>query len=129
MDEVISRTEFRNGLSSCPGFLQPRLVAPEVRIYIIGSRTFAFEMRSASLDYRMRQDVDVVPIREIPTVEDGLRRLMTQLRMDYGAVYFKSDPQTGELVFLELNTSPMFAKFDQQSSGELCLAMVEQLMG
>jgi hypothetical protein len=128
LDEVLSRTEFRNGVSSCPGFLQPRLVAPEVRIYVIGSKTFAFEMRSPSLDYRMHQDVDVIPLPEVPNAEEGLRRLMTHLRMDYGAADFKSDPQSGELVFLELNTSPMFARFDQQSRGELCLAMIGELM-
>jgi D-alanine-D-alanine ligase-like ATP-grasp enzyme len=47
--------------------------------------------------------------------------------MDFGAADFKTDPDTGQLVFLELNTSPMFARFDLVSGGQLCAAMVHEL--
>ena len=48
--------------------------------------------------------------------------------MSFCAVDFKTDPATGELAFLEANTSPMFARFDAVSEGRLCEAMVHQLM-
>ena len=47
--------------------------------------------------------------------------------MDFGAADFKTDPDDGDLVFLELNTSPMFARFDAACGGALCRAMVEHL--
>jgi hypothetical protein len=127
VQETLPRIEVRNGKTACPAFLQERLVAPEYRVYIIGSHVFAFEMRSHSLDYRVHQDVQVIPLAEAPPVVDGLRRLMKSLSMDFGAADFKTDPASGELVFLELNNSPMFARFDQVLHGELCRAILCEL--
>ena len=47
--------------------------------------------------------------------------------MDFGAADFKTDPETGELCFLEVNTSPMFAAFDQVAGGKLAEAILETL--
>jgi D-alanine-D-alanine ligase-like ATP-grasp enzyme len=52
---------------------------------------------------------------------------MTRLGLDFGAADFKTDPDTGELIFLELNTSPMFAKFDLVSGGQLTAAIIQEL--
>ena len=110
-----------------PAIVQKRLVAPEVRIYVIGKHTLAFEMRSPNLDYRVHQDAQVIPV-EVPKKEAKLlRRLMRKLKMDFGAADFKTNPETNEFVFLELNTSPMFARFDQESNGAICNAMVDTL--
>lgn len=128
LSEVLARTEFRDGTASCPGILQRRLVPPEVRIYVIGNATFAFEMRSTSLDYRLRQDAEVIPMATVPAVASGLRALMATLNMEYGAADFKSDEETGELVFLELNSSPMFARFDLETGGRLSDAIVTALV-
>ncbi len=112
-----------------PAILQERLGAPEVRIYVIGGAAMAFEMRSPSLDYRVRQDADVILLEDVPAKEvGGLRRLMAKLRMDFGAADFKTDPATGELVFLELNTSPMFARFDYASEGRVSAFLLEALL-
>lgn len=128
LTEAIERTEFRDGAASCPGFIQQRLVSPEVRIYVIGDETFAFEMRSPSLDYRLRQDAQVIPLKTVPDVAVGLRTLMKSLKMDYGAADFKTNGETGKLVFLELNSSPMFARFDLECGGQLSRAIVTTLL-
>jgi hypothetical protein len=47
--------------------------------------------------------------------------------MDFGAADFKTDPDTRQLLFLELNSSPMFARFDQVSGGQLCAAIIHEL--
>ncbi len=52
---------------------------------------------------------------------------MAELQMDYGAADFKTDPETGELVFLELNSSPMFARFDLEINGQLSRAVAAEL--
>jgi glutathione synthase/RimK-type ligase-like ATP-grasp enzyme len=126
--EALSRTELRNGLAAMPAIVQKRLVAPEVRIYVIGRSAFAFEVRSTSLDYRVNQDAELILLPEIPQEVVLLRKLMLRLGMDFGAADFKTDPETGQLIFLELNTSPMFARFDQVSNGQLCAAMIRELM-
>ena len=128
ISEILKGTEFRNQLASCPAFVQPRLVAPEVRVYVIGNHSFAFEMRSPSLDYRVHQDAEVVPMPVVPDVISGLRELMSTLQMDYGAADFKTDAETRELAFLELNSSPMFARFDMEVNGALAQSIVRTLL-
>lgn len=113
--------------SAMPALIQPRLVAPECRVFVVGQQALAFEVRSPSLDYRVHQDAEVFPI-DLPGCTPALLRLMADFGMDFGAADFKTDPQTGEWVFLELNTSPMFVRFNQASEGRLCAAMVQQLM-
>jgi hypothetical protein len=110
-----------------PALVQPRLVAPELRIFVVGAQTFAFEVCSPSLDYRALQDADVQAVPVPSRAAQPLHALMREFRMDFGAADFKTDPDDGELVFLELNTSPMFARFDTACAGALCRAMVEHL--
>jgi hypothetical protein len=125
LDEALLGVEA--ACSAMPALVQPRLVAPELRVFMIAAETFAFEVRSPSLDYRALQDAEVI-MAPVPPETAALRALMHALRMDFGAADFKTDPQTGELVFLELNTSPMFARFDWASEGKLAEAMVRQLL-
>jgi glutathione synthase/RimK-type ligase-like ATP-grasp enzyme len=125
--DASSGAERRHGRGARPAIVQRRLQAPEVRIYVIGRETFAFEMRSPSLDYRVDQNADVMLLDTVPAVVHPLRALMDVLGMDFGAADFKTDPGTGALVFLEINTSPMFAQFDAVASGQLCAAVVREL--
>ena len=114
--------------SAMPALVQPRLVAPELRVFVIGRHTLAFRVDSPSLDYRAEQDATVTPC-EVPPEVQALRRLMQRFRMDFGAADFKTDPATGALCFLELNTSPMFVHFDQVSGGAVTRALLDHLVG
>jgi glutathione synthase/RimK-type ligase-like ATP-grasp enzyme len=125
--EALEKTALRDGLAATPAIVQKRLVAPEIRIYVIGQSSFAFEVRSGSLDYRVNQDAELIFLPQTPQEVSLLRKLMLRLGMDFGAADFKTDPETGQLVFLELNTSPMFARFDRESGGQLCAAIIHEL--
>jgi hypothetical protein len=125
--EALGKTNLRNGMAATPAIVQKRLVAPEIRIYVIGKSSFAFEVRSNSLDYRVNQDADLILLPEVPREVCLLRKLMSRLGMDFGAADFKTDPDTGQLVFLELNTGPMFGRFNQVSGGQLCAAIIHEL--
>jgi glutathione synthase/RimK-type ligase-like ATP-grasp enzyme len=127
LTEALDKTNLRGGMAATPAIVQKRLMAPEIRIYVIGKFSFAFEVRSNSLDYRVNQDAELVFLPEVPHEVFGLRKLMSRLEMDFGAADFKTDPDTGELVFLELNTGPMFGRFDQISGGQLCAAIIHEL--
>jgi glutathione synthase/RimK-type ligase-like ATP-grasp enzyme len=127
--EALAKTDLRGGLAASPAIVQQRLVPPEVRIYVIGQSAFAFEVRSNSLDYRVNQDAELILLPQAPPELSMLRQLMSQLGLDFGAADFKTDPDTGHLIFLELNTSPMFARFDHVSQGRVCGAMLRELGG
>lgn len=128
LGEVLPQIEPRDDCTAAPAIIQNRLGAPEIRIYVIGKHTFAFVVHSASLDYRRRQDAELEYLPEPPPEAARLRMMLERLDMDFGAADFKTDQMTGELVFLELNSSPMFARFDQVAGGRLCRAMVQHLM-
>jgi glutathione synthase/RimK-type ligase-like ATP-grasp enzyme len=113
--------------SAMPALIQPRLAAAEMRLFVVGQHHFAFDVSSPSLDYRAQQDATVT-LTEVPPEVQPLRELMRRMRMEFGAADFKRDPDTGEWVFLELNTSPMFAHFNWASEGALCRAMVQHLV-
>jgi hypothetical protein len=128
LTEALAKTTLRDGLAAMPAIVQKRLVPPEIRIYVIGAAEFAFEVRSNSLDYRVEQDAELIFLPEVPQEVLLLRKLMARLGLDFGAADFKTDPEDGRLVFLELNTSPMFARFDLTSNGKLCAAILRELM-
>ncbi|HEU0015662.1 MAG TPA: hypothetical protein VFQ45_18440 [Longimicrobium sp.] len=116
LPDLLRGSERRDGRAAAPAIVQERLVAPEVRVYGIGGRYIPFEMRSPSLDYRVSQDAEVLPMRledVDPALVQGLGRLMERLGMEYGAADFKTNPATGGLTFLEINSGPMFAAFDR----------------
>lgn len=125
--DALGKAELRGGLAATPAIVQKRLVPPEVRIYVIGQSAFAFELHSSSLDYRVHQDAELSLLPEVPREVFMLRNLMSRLGADFGAADFKTDPDTKQLLFLELNISPMFARFDQVSRGELCAAIIREL--
>ena len=129
LEQLHYSIQFRNGCAAMPAIVQNRLVAPEIRIYIVGNHAFAFEIRSQHLDYRVQPDAEIIPLATLPDEVELLRKLMASLNMDFGAADFKTDPKTKQLVFLELNSSPMFVRFDQVLKGLLCEAMIETLIG
>lgn len=129
--EVLEQTGTRGaGVAASPAIVQAELVQPEVRVYGIGGTFLAFSMVTEDLDYRVRQSARVEPRAEVPEgLEDGLRRLMDRLGLDFAAADFKTDPETGRLAFLEINTGPMFAAFDQVSEGAVTRALAGWLEG
>lgn len=128
LDEVLEKTESRDGAAAAPAIVQTELVPPEVRVFGIGGRLLAFSVASDDLDYRENQSARVTPLDEVPSgVGEGLLRLMDGLGLDFGAADFKTCPDTGRLLFLEINTGPMFAAFDQASNGAVTTALADFL--
>jgi hypothetical protein len=131
LDEALQSTQFERDLSPSPAIVQPRLAYPERRIYRIGNECFAFDIRAATIDSRLDAQGGIAPfpIDQLPrTVVEGLSRLTDELRCDFCAIDMKTDPATGELVFLELNNGPMFMGYDQTCGGAMAEAMVRYLV-
>jgi hypothetical protein len=130
LEEVLAAAPERDGRTASPAIVQNRLEPPEVRVYSVGGRFIPFSVQSELLDYRTSDQtrVEPLPLDAVPAaVLAGLGRLMGELGMDYGAADFKTDPATGRQVFLELNSSPMFAAFDAASGGAVSDAIIDFL--
>jgi hypothetical protein len=132
LPEVLARAPRRGPGLAAPAIVQERLIPPEVRIYGIAGRFFAFQVIADALDYRTVARCQLLPmdLSALPReLLDGLAALMDQLRMDFGAADFKTCATTGQLRFLELNSGPMFAAFDAVCSQALTRALGDFLIG
>jgi glutathione synthase/RimK-type ligase-like ATP-grasp enzyme len=131
LTEVLERTAFKDRRAAAPAIIQQRLSPPEIRIYAVGDRYFAFNVISSELDYRATQNcrIEFAGDAEIshPELTAALSRLLAKLGLDFAAADFKTSPDTGRLLFLEVNTGPMFAAFNHAGNGKLCDAMIEHL--
>ena len=58
----------------------------------------------------------------------ALLELAEALGLDWAAADFKTDPGSGELCFLEINSAPMFVAFDRACDGALTDALLDWLM-
>lgn len=104
-------------------FLQERLEQPEMRIFCIGGTCYGFNLVSDMLDYREDKKTKVVQAEPPKDLAKKLSKLCEFLGLEYAAADFKSCAQTGKYLFLEVNSSPMFAAFDKESNGEICKAI------
>lgn len=129
LDDVLERTPVKDGRVAAPAIVQPRLVPPEMRVYAVGRKYFSFNVISPELDYRVTQNCHVEFAGTPPSeLTDPLGALLAKLSLDFAAADFKTCPEKGHLLFLEVNTGPMFSAFDRASDGKLCEAMIEALI-
>lgn len=126
--DALERTPVKDGRTAAPAIVQQRLVPPEVRVYAIGDRYFAFNVISPELDYRSTQNCRVEPTEVPIELVEGFGALLAMLGLDFAAADFKTCADTGRLLFLEVNNGPMFAAFDRAANGELCRTMVHALV-
>ncbi len=127
LDEALADAAWRRRCSAEPVIVQRRLVGPELRVYRVGERWFAFALRSGALDYRTDPRVEVAAVPAPEAITAPLGRLMDGLGLDFGTADFKACPDTGRPLFLEVNSAPMFAGFDRVAAGALCDAMLDRL--
>lgn len=125
--EALSATD-SVAVLSVPQIVQRRLDAPEIRVFRIGPACFGFQIVADALDYRTSTATRVVPVAVSPELQQQMLALADTLGLDFAAADFKTDPASGRLQFLEINTNPMFAGFDQQAGGMLSRAMLHWLM-
>jgi hypothetical protein len=118
---------WRRRCAAAPAIVQRRLVAPELRLYRVGGRWFAFSLRSEALDYRATAEVAIEATPAPGDLTAPLGRLMDRLGLEFGAADFKACPETGRPLFLEVNSAPMFVAFDRAAGGALADAVLDWL--
>jgi hypothetical protein len=128
LSEAVMDGEWVRRSGASPSIIQRRLLSPDLRIYRVGEAWFAFTLRSGEIDYRTDKAVSIASLQSPPQLVEPLRRLMDQLGLDFGAADFKTCPDTGRLLFLEVNSAPMFSAFDRVVDGALSDAIVDCLL-
>lgn len=110
-----------------PHFFQQKMHRPELRIYRIGNALFPFSIESPDIDYRMSKNVSI----DVSVCEEGLASrfvlLCDRLGLEFAAADFMRHPKTGAMVFLEINSQPMFVAFDRLMEGKMSDAIIDWL--
>ncbi len=100
-------------------FIQERLKGENLRVFVINQQAYCFHLATQSLDYR---DDPKVAVRQISTpsrlVAPALA-LAKKIGFDFCALDFRCRANFENPVFLEVNSFPMFVRFDD--AGENCL--------
>lgn len=129
LGETLKGAARRGNALAAPAIVQSRLVPPELRIYRVGGELISFHVESTALDYRTDRKARVVHVRTDKRLAEPLRKTMDALNLDFGAADFKKCPETGRMLFLEVNSGPMFAAFDAVSDGAVSRAIARWLKG
>lgn len=102
----------------------------ELRVTIVGHKTFAIEIDSQSgagkVDWRNDYSVDMKAYTLPEQVEEQCKTLMRRMGLNYGALDFCLTPQ-GEYVFLEINCAGQYLWMEERAnlpiSAELALLL------
>ncbi|MEZ0226783.1 MAG: RimK family alpha-L-glutamate ligase [Alphaproteobacteria bacterium] len=107
-----------------PWLVQEKLSYPELRLFRAGSHYLAFEITCDVLDYRSTNDFEMKEVAPPPALVEAMTKLTDKLGLDYAAADLKTNPRTGRLEFLEVNTMPMFTGYDDAAQGRLSDAIL-----
>lgn len=111
-----------------PQFLQQRLDGHNVRVFVVGGHTFAFHIDSEELDYRDETSNVVHTIDTPAEVADRCIAMAEEIGFDYCAFDFRGVDGFEELYFLEVNSFPMFVRFDMECQNRLVDRMLSVLL-
>lgn len=115
-----------------PVIFQERIVAEaNLRVTVVGDRTFAAEINTEAADYDLDYRVDMEAARfrpvTLPThVQVGVRTLLDRLGLVYGAVDLLRTP-AGDHVFLEVNPAGEWLFVEERTDQPITTAMVDLL--
>lgn len=109
--------------SGKPYIVQEKLDYPEMRLFRVGGHYFAFRIESGAIDYRATDDFTLVEVEPPKALVTAMEKLSDRLGLDYAAADLKTDPKTGALRFLEINSMPMFTGYDDAAQGRLSDAL------
>lgn len=128
LNHLLKTEGWSRTVAEAPTLLQQRVFGPDLRVYGIGGRWFAFEVTASEIDYRQSADVGIRMVEPPPDLIMPLAALMDHQGLDFGAADFKVCSGTGRHLFLEINSAPMFTAFDDVASGALGDAIIEWLL-
>jgi glutathione synthase/RimK-type ligase-like ATP-grasp enzyme len=102
----------------------------DLRVTMVGEQIFAASTDVSQSDYpqdvRFNYDARYVSHKLPAQVEDGLRRLMSAMDLQYGAIDLRRTPD-GRYVFLEINPAGQFL-YVERSTGQPIAAAIAALL-
>ena len=111
-----------------PQFVQSRMLGENMRVFSIGGKLSAFHLGTDCLDYREDDGVTVESIDVPNSLFAPIEELVRATQFDYCALDFRFRNGWNEPVFLEINSFPMFVRFDDACENQLADATLDFLV-
>ena len=93
---------------------QEKLDGVDIRVYVIGDKFFAAEIRANSIDFRTDENAEIVPITLPEKIQKQCLEIMEKFKLKFTGIDIKTK-SNGEHVFIESNPAPMFIFFEKKS--------------
>lgn len=117
---VIDLREDNEALASAPPmFIQENIAGENLRLFSVGGKLSCYQVVTSMLDYREDDQVDVVRVEIPESLIEPTQKMVAQKQFDYCALDFRCRSGFEDPVFLEVNSFPMFVRFD--NAGEHCI--------
>jgi glutathione synthase/RimK-type ligase-like ATP-grasp enzyme len=114
-------------LPRSPVLFQECIVGEDVRVHVVGSRTFAEGIESPQIDYRYSRNNRYRQVETPSDISTGCARLVSEMRLPFLGVDFKVASRSGIWYFLEANSLPCYEGYDRRAGGRISGAIVEWL--
>ena len=115
-----------------PTQFQALIPGGNIRVHVVGGAVFATSIASEAVDYRYASrdglDTDLSATTLPPEVEEKCRRLTAALGLGFAGIDLKRTPD-GEWYCFEVNTSPGYSYYQQQTGQPIADALVAYLAG
>ena len=105
---------------------QEKLDGTDIRVYVIGDKVFAAEIRAKTIDFRSDNDAKIVPIEIPKQIENQCLNILDLFKLKFTGIDIKTK-SNGEYVFIEANPSPMFYGFEKQTGYNITEVLCELL--
>lgn len=119
-------------LRNLPTQFQEFIDGVNVRVHVVGKRVFATEIATEATDYRYAsrdgQAVEMRPIELPENIAERCVRLSQELVLPLCGIDLKRTPH-GEYYCFEVNPSPAYSYYQQQTGQPIADAIVDYLLG
>lgn len=116
---------------NCPIQLQEHIAGQDIRVHVVGERVLATAIRADADDYRYARGEGAV-LREVE-LDDRLAALCVSMcrEMDllFAGIDLRFDPTSGRTVCFEVNPSPGFSYYEQETGQPIARVAAELLLG
>ena len=112
-------------ISKFPVIFQKKITGKNKRLYIVNDKHFGFEIVTDKLDYRDDKSSTVIEAKFNDDIVNTTKQLVKKLNLNFSASDFMEDEEG--IWYLETNTNPMFAAFDQEVNNQISLEIINGL--
>ncbi|MCE9547368.1 MAG: RimK-like protein [Planctomycetia bacterium] len=115
-------------LALAPVTIQQQIVGADIRVFVVGQRVLACEIKTDAIDFRDDQAAPIVPVPLPDDVAEQCLQIAAALELVWTGIDLKRTPD-GQYIYLEANPSPMFLGFQERTGLPLGDSLIGLLRG